>query len=130
MREPHELEVLLDRERVKLFTVAPPKGDRNFEKVDAHLKVRVPVTAGPHQVGVTFLKNPSSLLETKRQPYLARFNMHRHPRLGAGDLSGFDHRPVRVEGAGRHAEPAADFRAPADECRRRRTRAPSESSPR
>ena len=36
--------------------------------MDAHLKVRVPVTAGPHQLGVTFLKNPSSLLETKRSP--------------------------------------------------------------
>lgn len=82
LREAHELEVLLDRERVRTFTVAPPKGDRDFEKVDAHLKVRVPVVAGPHQLGVTFLKNPSSLLETKRQPYLARYNMHRHPRLG------------------------------------------------
>jgi hypothetical protein len=81
LREPHELEVLLDRERVKLFTVTPPKDD-NFEKVDAHLRLRVPVTAGPHQLGVTFLKNPSSLLETRRQPYLARYNMHRHPRLG------------------------------------------------
>ncbi len=80
LREPHELEVLLDRERLTLLTVAPPKGDKNFEKVDAHLKVRVPVTAGPHQLGVTFLKNPSSLLETKRQPYQAHYNMHRHPR--------------------------------------------------
>jgi mono/diheme cytochrome c family protein len=81
LREPYELEVLLDRERMKLFTVTPPKGN-DFEKVDAHLKVRVPATAGPHQVGVTFVKNPSELLETKRQPYLARYNMHRHPRLG------------------------------------------------
>jgi cytochrome c553 len=81
LREPHELEVLLDRERVKLFTVTPPKGN-DFEKVDAHLKVRFPVSAGPHQVGVTFLKNPSELLETRRQPYQARYNMHRHPRLG------------------------------------------------
>ena len=80
LREPHELEVLLDRERVQLFTVTPPKGDKNFEKVDAHLKVRFPVTAGPHQLGVTFLKNPSSLIETKRQPYQAHYNMHRHPR--------------------------------------------------
>jgi len=30
---------------------------------------------------VTFVKNPSELLETKRQPYNAHFNMHRHPRL-------------------------------------------------
>jgi hypothetical protein len=27
------------------------------------------------------VKNPSSLLENRRQPYLARYNMHRHPRL-------------------------------------------------
>ncbi len=81
LREQHEVVLLVDRQQVQSFTVAPPKGDRNFEKVDAHLKVRVPVTAGPHQLGVTFLKNPSSLLESKRQPYLARYNMHRHPRL-------------------------------------------------
>jgi len=80
LREPHELEVLLDREHVKSFTVTPPKGN-DFEKVDAHLKVRLPVAAGPHKLGVTFLKNPSSLLETERQPYNAHFNMHRHPRL-------------------------------------------------
>ena len=81
LRESHEVLVLVDREQVKSITVSPPGGDRNFEKVDAHLKFRLPVSAGPHQVGVTFAKNPSSLLETKRQPYQAHFNMHRHPRL-------------------------------------------------
>lgn len=81
LREPHELVVLIDKAQVKSFTVAPPT-DRNFDKVDAHLKVRVPVGAGPRQVGVTFAKNPSSLLETKREPYRSRFNMHRHPRIG------------------------------------------------
>ncbi len=80
LREPHEMVVLLDRGSVGQFRVEPPK-DRNFEKVDAHVVARIPVTAGAHQVGVTFLKNPSSLLETKRQPYEARYNMHRHPRL-------------------------------------------------
>ena len=80
LREPHELEVLLDRERVKLLTVTPPKGN-DHDQVDAHLKVRVPATAGPHQIGVTFVKSSSSLLENRRQPYLARYNMHRHPRL-------------------------------------------------
>ncbi len=81
LHEPHELELLLDRERVKLFTVTPPSGHKNYDVVDANLKVRLPVTAGPHQLGVTFLKNPSALLDTKRQPYQAHFNMHRHPRL-------------------------------------------------
>ncbi len=81
LREPHQVEVLLDRERTAQFTVEPRVGDKDFEKIDAHLKARFRVTAGPHQLGVTFVKNPSSLLESKRQPYLARYNMHRHPRL-------------------------------------------------
>jgi hypothetical protein len=81
LRESHEVLILVDREQVKSFTVAPPGSDKNFEKVDAHLKFRLPVSAGPHQVGVTFTKNSSSVLETKRQPYQAHYNMHRHPRL-------------------------------------------------
>jgi hypothetical protein len=81
LREAHQLELLLDGEPVKSFTVQPAKAE-NHEAVDQHLKVRVPVTAGPHKVGVTFVKNPSELLDTRRQPYNAHFNMHRHPRLG------------------------------------------------
>jgi mono/diheme cytochrome c family protein len=80
LHESHDLEVLLDRERLKLLKVSPPT-DKNYASIDEKLKVRIPVTAGAHQLGVTFLKNPSSLLETKRQPYNAHFNMHRHPRI-------------------------------------------------
>ena len=91
LNEPHEMEVLLDLERIALFTVKPPRGhaksDAGYSQashanVDRHLKTRVRVKAGPHELGVTFLKNPSSLLETQRQPLNAHFNMHRHPRLG------------------------------------------------
>jgi len=78
--ESHDMELLLDREPIKSFTVAPPRGHKNYETVDQHLKVRIPVTAGPHKLGVTFAKKSSSLLETRRQPYDAHFNMHRHPR--------------------------------------------------
>jgi hypothetical protein len=80
LKKPHEVEFLVDRERVGLFTVSPPGSDKNAEIVDQHLKVRLTVKAGPHDVGVTFPKNPSVLIETERQPYLVRFNMHRHPR--------------------------------------------------
>jgi len=80
LREPHRLEVLLDRERVKSFTVKPPDGE-DFQTVDAHLKFRLAAKAGAHDLGVTFLKNPSSLLETSRQPLNVHFNVHRHPRL-------------------------------------------------
>jgi hypothetical protein len=81
LREPHEMEVLLDRERMASFTVVPPRSESDHQTADQHLKARIRATAGPHKIGVTFLKKSSSLLETKRQPYQAHYNMHRHPRL-------------------------------------------------
>ena len=79
LTEAHELEVLLDRERVQSFTLKPP-GSKGHEIADAHLKLRIAAKAGPHDLGVTFLKNASSLRETARQPLVAQFNLHRHPR--------------------------------------------------
>ncbi len=75
----HEIELLIDGEPVTAFSVERPK-NRNHNDVDAHLNVRVKVPAGTREVGVTFPKKPTSLLETKRQPYDAQFNFHRHPR--------------------------------------------------
>jgi mono/diheme cytochrome c family protein len=78
---PHQLELLLDRERVQLFLLEPPRSPGDHATADQHLKVRLAVKAGPHELGVAFLKNPSVLVETERQPYQARFNMYRHPRM-------------------------------------------------
>src|SRR5262249_24259362 len=80
LREPHGVEVLLNRKSVASFTVKPPARKEGHDKVDAHLKARIAATAGPHGLGVTFVRNGSSLLETKRQPYQAHYNLHRHPR--------------------------------------------------
>jgi hypothetical protein len=80
LAEPHDLEILVDRERIELFTVRPPRERQDHAEVDAHLKKRIAVSAGPHDLGVTFIKRSTSLLETKRQPYQAQFNMHRHAR--------------------------------------------------
>src|SRR5438034_1746346 len=89
LTESHDLEVLLDGERVQVFTVKPPQREGVFsddyqpshDEIDQHLKIRIPVKAGPHALGVAFLKNPSVLLETARQPYQAHFNSYRHPRI-------------------------------------------------
>ena len=78
----HELLVLLDREQMKTFTIKPPSRGEGHNDIDKHLHIRMPVKAGRHDLGVTFLKYPSSLLEYSRQPYEARFNFHRHPRTG------------------------------------------------
>jgi hypothetical protein len=79
LSEPHDLVVLLDRSTVKQFTVRPLKDQA---QVDAHLTARLTIDAGPHELAVTFQKKASSVAETLRQPYDARFNVHRHPRLG------------------------------------------------
>jgi hypothetical protein len=82
LKERHELEFLLDRERAALLTIAPPRRGETNKSVDASLKARLHVTAGPHNVGVTFPKKSSSLLESQRQPLNVHFNFYRHPRLG------------------------------------------------
>ena len=74
MGEPHQLDIRLDGVRVKRFTVGGEakgmttpenfagntQGDPEFEEymhtADANLEVRIPVTAGPHEVGVSFVK--------------------------------------------------------------------------
>ena len=81
LTEPHDLELLLDKARLQVFTVKPPQREPEHATVDQHLKIRVPVQAGPHALGVAFLKKPSLLLETARQPYQAHFNYYRHPRV-------------------------------------------------
>lgn len=81
LKSPHDIEIVLDRARMASFALTPPRTEHDHEVADAHLKARISVKAGPHQLGVTFPKKPSSLLETKRQPYQAHYNMHRHPRI-------------------------------------------------
>ena len=88
LTEPHDVEITLDGDRLALFTMEP---SQNYvmqanaayyadEGIDNHLNVRIPVPAGPHVVGATFIKKNSALIETTRQPYDAHFNMDRHPR--------------------------------------------------
>jgi hypothetical protein len=78
--EPAELQLLMDRELVKSFTVKPAEGE-DEHAVDLDLNIRIPVKAGPHVVSVAFVKKPWTLLPTERQPYQAHFNMDRHPRV-------------------------------------------------
>jgi hypothetical protein len=76
----HQCVVLVDRESIAQFAVEPPRTETEHLTADRHLRVRAEMSAGPHDVGVTFLEQSAALLETKRQPYNASFNMHRHPR--------------------------------------------------
>ena len=91
LKEPHDFILLMDGSQIKSLRIYPPKGNASanqdytkpsHENVDKHLVIRAFVEPGMHQVGATFIKNPSSLSETKRQPLDVRYNMYRHPRIG------------------------------------------------
>ncbi len=43
---PHQLMILLDREKLAEFTVEPPPGRKDFTKVDAHLNRRLQIGGG------------------------------------------------------------------------------------
>ena len=100
LREAHEVELMLDGDRVGSFTVKPPPTGKDHSLADEHLRLRVPVKAGPHVLGVAFPKKPSSLLETERQPYQAHFNMDRHPRITPAVYSVTINGPYEAKGPG------------------------------
>ena len=70
-RVPHRLEVTIDAEQVELARLGPPGTEEvpGTTLTAGALTVRVPVSAGPHDVGVTFYQNPRSLVEQVRDPF-------------------------------------------------------------
>jgi hypothetical protein len=99
LRDTHEVELAIDGVRVQIFTVTQPKG-ADHSTADQHLHVKHMVKAGPHTVAVAFLKKPSLLMETSRQPYSAHFNMDRHPRIQPAIYSVTINGPYTVSGSG------------------------------
>src|SRR6202040_2376197 len=103
LTETHEVELTLDGERIKVFTIVPPENGQyaaSHETFDKFLNVRIPVKAGPHALGAAFLKKPSALLTTERQPYQAHFNMDRHPRIQPAVYSISVNGPYNAQGPG------------------------------
>ena len=82
----HEIDILLDRKLLKRFVVTPPEKKHksgnylDYSQSDAHLKTRLDLSAGTHEITVTFPQTSASLQTIKRQPFDASFNRHRHPR--------------------------------------------------
>ena len=72
LREAHDLEVTVDGEPVEQFTLGPPPAggapDNPYAQAST-IDFRLPVAAGPREVGVTFHKQPSALVEQVREPF-------------------------------------------------------------
>ena len=73
IREPHQLEVSIDGERVTVFNLGPPDSENNQTSVyirgPADLEVRVSVEAGPRVVSAAFIKKTDALAESVRLPF-------------------------------------------------------------
>ena len=96
---PHQLLVLVDREPVKTFTVQKTANGDDTQ-ADKDLKARVKVSAGPHNFGVTFIKEGSSLTDTFRQPTESRYNDRRYPRTAPAVSQVSITGPYAPQGAG------------------------------
>ena len=97
-REPHDVEVSVDGERVRLFTVGenPPKRQASGVftlDADPDLQVRVPLRAGPREVAVAFLPKGGALAEGQGRSYRSR---SRQPSVASLIISG----PYGADGAG------------------------------
>jgi mono/diheme cytochrome c family protein len=79
IREPQQLEVTIDGEQVRLFTLAgrSGRGSSVYDSED-QLTARVTLPAGPRQVGVAFVKKPALLVEQAREPF-------QNPRVSGND---------------------------------------------
>ncbi len=99
LTDVHYLDLLLDGVQVGRFKLAPLRGG-DHQHVDKDFKVRIPVSAGSHEVAAAFVKKTSALVETERQPYVARFNADRHPRAQPALYSIYIAGPYDASGAG------------------------------
>ena len=67
-----ELEVTVDGERVELFRMQQGLSSLDIDgnEVGDNLEVRLPIAAGPRELGIAFLKTPALLSETPRRLFL------------------------------------------------------------
>ena len=100
-----QLDLLLDGHPLQSFSLTPRKEGsaqalstftRAAEETDAGLTLRTPVTAGAHEVTVTFQKTSGALIETERQPYKANYTYRSRAAVFSVTVSG----PFDVSGPG------------------------------
>jgi mono/diheme cytochrome c family protein len=105
---PHEVEFAIDGRRVYAATIGGvddlealfDKPTDTSDAVDARLRVRVPVTAGPHVVSVAFVEDPPVQEPNRLQPFLRssidNFDWAGRPHMQTFTITG----PFNATGAG------------------------------
>jgi hypothetical protein len=100
LESPHQVELALDGKRIHIATIGGADDLASlFEKptdtgdaVEARLRVRIPVKAGPHTVSVAFLEDPDEVEPARLQPYIRssvdNFDWSGSPHLQSLTVSG------------------------------------------
>ena len=82
LQYPHQFEVLVDGQRVKSVRIGG-YGDyftmmqnvrRSINQLDSKTRVRIPLKAGVHQIGVTFVQKTAALEPSHLQPLRSNFD--------------------------------------------------------
>ena len=124
--ETHRMEISLDGEQKALLTLdpAPIVPNVDGELMSPVPTVRLPVTAGPHDLTITFVKRSAIEADGVRQPFLRPYNNQlTQPVLNNVTITG----PFGALGTTRpwqHAEPERNLRLSARALVRGRRRAP------
>jgi mono/diheme cytochrome c family protein len=93
VKEPHQLELSVDGQRVHVFALAPKGSGINATySTAASMEARAPIKAGPHTVAATFVKKTDALAESLREPFArphgeGDFLLYQ-PHLGTVTISG------------------------------------------
>jgi hypothetical protein len=108
LESPHQVEFSVDGRRIHLASMGGKEDLASlFQKptdtgdaVDARLRVRAPVSAGPHDVTVAFLEDPDAVEPMRLQPYIRssvdNFDWSGSPHLQSLTIAG----PFHPAGAG------------------------------
>ncbi len=117
LESPHQVEFAVDGRRIHLASMGGAddlaslfqKPTDTGDAVDARLRVRVPIKAGPHVVTVAFLDDPDAVEPARLQPYIRssvdNFDWSGSPHLQALTIAG----PFHPAGRERDAQPSAHF---------------------
>ncbi len=108
LEQEHEIEILIDNARIFITKIGGPEDTKAMEKnpivtrqeIRDRLTVRVPITAGPHHVGATFVKKNSAYEDYILQPFLRTtldpVNEAGLPHIESMTIAG----PFSIEGPG------------------------------
>jgi hypothetical protein len=100
LQTPHQVEFSVDGKRVHLANIGGPEDLAALynaptdagDAVDARLQIEVPITAGPHTIGVTFLHNSQFAEPTRLESFVRssvdNFDWAGHPHLQVLTVTG------------------------------------------